>query len=106
MSSRDEPARTLEALRELGHQPEPVLKAIRQKCLECSGGSHAEVADCLVRECALFPFRLGKNPWRVPVSEAQRQASRRNAAALANPVKITGSSAGSEAVATSPPVTR
>lgn len=79
-----EPARTPEALRALGHQPEPVLRAIRRKCLDCSGGSHAEVADCVVRQCDLYPFRLGKNPWRPPVSAAQRQASRRNAATLAN----------------------
>jgi hypothetical protein len=86
------PDGTPDTLRALGHQPEPVLKAIRRKCLDCSGGSHAEVADCLVTNCALFPFRLGKNPWRAPASEAQRQASRRNVATLANPVKITGSS--------------
>src|SRR5262249_60667612 len=91
MSVPPEPARTPEALRALGHQPEAVLKAIRRKCLDCSGGSHAEVADCLVRQCPLFPFRFGKNPWRPPASEAQRQASRRNVATLANPVKITGS---------------
>jgi hypothetical protein len=91
MSTSAEPSRTPEALRALGHQPEAVLKAIRRKCLECSGGSHAEVTDCLVRQCPLFPFRLGKNPWRAPVSEAQRQASRRNVATLVHPVKITGS---------------
>lgn len=84
-----EDARTPEALRALGHRPEPMLKAIRRKCLDCSGGSHTEVADCLLRQCPLFPFRLGKNPWRRPVSEAQREASRRNVAMLAKPVKVT-----------------
>jgi hypothetical protein len=98
MSTPAGPPRTPAALRELGHQPEPVLKAIRRKCLDCSGGSRAEVADCLVRGCPLFPFRLGKNPWRRPASEAQREASRRNAVALANPVKITESSATDGAV--------
>src|SRR5262245_40670350 len=99
MSAPAEPARTADALHALGHRPESVLKAIRRKCLDCSGGSHAEVADCLVRQCALFPFRFGKNPWRAPVSEAQRQASRRNAATLASPVKITGSSSSDKAPA-------
>ena len=56
-----------------------------------SGSMVAEVAGCLVKNCALYPFRMGKNPWRPPVSEAQRQASRRNVATLANPLKITGS---------------
>jgi len=40
------------------------LKAIRAKCLECSGGSVGEVRNCLVPECALFPFRFGTNPSR------------------------------------------
>ena len=40
----------------------PVLAAIRAKCLDCSGGNRAEVADCLVRSCPLWPFRSGANP--------------------------------------------
>jgi hypothetical protein len=67
-------------LQAMGFEPVPVLRAIRAKCLDCSGGSHAEVADCLVRSCALFPFRMGKNPWRSEVSEARREAGRRFAA--------------------------
>jgi hypothetical protein len=55
-------------LQAMGHEPGPVLKAIRRKCLDCSGGSAAEVADCLVKNCALYPFRMGKNPWRVEMS--------------------------------------
>ena len=77
----------------MGFEPVPVLWAIRAKCLDCSGGSHPEVADCLVKTCALYPFRIGRNPWRVEASESQRDASRRNAAKLKDAVKITGSSA-------------
>ena len=40
------------------------VKAIRAFCLECSCGSTAEVKDCRVHKCPLFPFRLGKNPYR------------------------------------------
>jgi hypothetical protein len=80
-------------LQAMGFEPVPVLRAIRAKCLDCSGGSHAEVADCLVKTCALYPFRMGRNPWRVKASESQREASRRNAAKLKETVKITGSSA-------------
>jgi hypothetical protein len=65
-----------ENLQVLGHQPMPVLKAIRAKCLDCSGGIQAEVRDCLVRNCALYPFRMGSNPWRAPVSDEQRSAAR------------------------------
>jgi hypothetical protein len=59
-------------LQAMGHEPGPVLKAIRRKCLDCSGGSAAEVADCLVKNCALYPFRMGKNAWRVEMSPEQR----------------------------------
>lgn len=37
-------------------------RAIRWKCLDCSGGSAAEVAACTVSECPLFPHRLGRRP--------------------------------------------
>jgi hypothetical protein len=73
---------TPDALHALGHQPQPVLKAIRAKCLDCSGGSHAEVADCVVRGCTLYPFRMGRNPWRAQVSDARREAARKAAARL------------------------
>jgi len=68
----------------LGHMPTPVLKAIRAKCLDCSGGMQSEVRDCLVHDCALFPFRLGTNPWRTPMSE-ERRAVARETFAKANP---------------------
>lgn len=37
--------------------------AIRAKCVECSGGSLKEVQECRVTKCALYPFRMGKNPY-------------------------------------------
>lgn len=33
-------------------------KAVRDKCLECSGGTPAEVELCELEECPLFPFRM------------------------------------------------
>lgn len=41
-----------------------ILKAIRQKCLRCSGDSSTEVKHCNVPKCELYPFRTGKNPYR------------------------------------------
>jgi hypothetical protein len=38
------------------------IKAIREKCLECSGGSRQEVRYCPITRCALWPYRLGKRP--------------------------------------------
>ena len=39
-----------------------ILKAIRRRCLDCSGGSQAEVRTCECETCPLHPFRMGKNP--------------------------------------------
>ena len=55
------------------------IKAIRAKCIDCSGGNKAEVRKCVIPECPLFPFRMGKNPFRKPLTEEQREARRRSA---------------------------
>jgi hypothetical protein len=39
-----------------------VLKAIRLRCLDCSGNSLCEVRSCNFDTCPLHPFRFGKNP--------------------------------------------
>ena len=41
-----------------------VLRAIRLKCYDCSCYQSNEVRDCSVTNCPLYPFRLGKNPFR------------------------------------------
>jgi hypothetical protein len=40
------------------------VKAIREKCLECSSFQPKEVRLCPHSTCALYPFRFGKNPNR------------------------------------------
>tara|TARA_R100001369_G_scaffold46737_3_gene73115 strand:- start:15360 stop:15602 length:243 start_codon:yes stop_codon:yes gene_type:complete len=55
-----------------GHVSTPVLKAIKKNCIECSGGSFAEVKECTVYKCHMWPFRLGKNPWRKEMSQEQK----------------------------------
>ena len=35
-------------------------EAIRQKCYQCSSDEWKEVRDCKKKDCALFPFRTGK----------------------------------------------
>ncbi|MEW6195601.1 MAG: hypothetical protein AB1521_10650 [Bacteroidota bacterium] len=40
------------------------VKAIKAKCLDCSGGSKKEVRECIIQDCPLYTFRLGKNPNR------------------------------------------
>lgn len=41
--------------------PKP-LRAIRMKCVDCSGGSKKEVKECRVTHCALYPYRMGRYP--------------------------------------------
>jgi hypothetical protein len=41
--------------------PKP-LKAIREKCCDCSGGSEKEVRECPIKTCALWSYRMGKYP--------------------------------------------
>ena len=48
--------------------------AIRAKCIECSCGSRKEVADCHITKCALWPFRMGKDPFRA-ARNAERAAA-------------------------------
>ena len=38
------------------------MRAIRAKCLDCSNGSTHEVKLCLIDDCELYMYRLGKNP--------------------------------------------
>lgn len=44
-------------------QAEPILKVIRRKCIDCSAGQPAEVRNCPVTACALWPYRMGENPF-------------------------------------------
>lgn len=43
------------------------LKAIRAKCIDCCCGDRQEIKYCTVEKCALYPYRMGKNPNRTGV---------------------------------------
>jgi hypothetical protein len=51
--------------------------AIRAKCLDCCGGSPAEVRRCGAVDCALWAFRTGTDPVRETreMSDEQRVAA-------------------------------
>lgn len=68
------PLTTAEEYLEAGYEPMSPIKALRAKCLDCSGGSYLEVMHCQVGGCPSYPFRLGHDPWRkkAEVTEAQR----------------------------------
>jgi hypothetical protein len=46
-----------------GHHAAPILKVIRAKCLHCSYGQPSEIAKCTAVGCALWPHRIGTNPF-------------------------------------------
>jgi hypothetical protein len=46
-----------------------ILDAIRRKCLDCAGFQPGEVAQCPIIRCALWPYRLGRNPFHARASE-------------------------------------
>ena len=77
---RDPDQMTAEELIALGHNPMSPLKALRLRCIDCCAGSSLEVRLCTAVSCPSWPFRLGRNPWRPPASEAQRAWGRRLAA--------------------------
>ena len=61
-------------LEEIGHRPTPLLRVIREKCLDCSHTA-SEVRRCTAVDCSLWPYRMGENPLRAERSEAQKAAS-------------------------------
>lgn len=38
------------------------VKAIRAKCLDCCCESVKEVRECTVKNCPLWPYRMGRRP--------------------------------------------
>lgn len=54
------------------------IKAIREHCIECCGGSSNEVKLCTAVQCPLYAFRFGKNPYRKSreMSEQEKEVLR------------------------------
>ena len=63
-------------LAKLGFEPMSPLKALRLRCLDCCCFSPNEVKHCVSTNCPSWPFRMGTNPWRAPVSDERREAAR------------------------------
>jgi hypothetical protein len=53
------------------------LGAIKRRCLDCSGYSHAGVRECHYTACDLHPFRMGNNPNRKMNAEQRELAAQR-----------------------------
>jgi hypothetical protein len=50
------------------------LKAIRDRCLDCSGFDKAEVKACRMTKCDLHPFRMGKGNRAANMTDERRAA--------------------------------
>jgi len=51
------------SLKTLGHGRRSPTKAMRAFCVDCMGGNRAEVRRCSSVGCALWPYRMGRNPF-------------------------------------------
>lgn len=40
-----------------------VMRAIREKCIDCCAGQPYEVKLCTIADCSLYPYRFGRDPW-------------------------------------------
>lgn len=60
------------------------LRAIRAKCIDCSAGSIKEVRECVMLDCPLYPYRLGKSPNSKPriLTDEEREALRQRMARM------------------------
>lgn len=74
---RDPRTMSTDELEQLGHARVSPLRALRLNCLDCCNGSAQEVRLCTAVTCPSWPFRMGRNPWSGPVSEARREHGRR-----------------------------
>lgn len=59
-------------MQEIEYKKSPI-KAIRAKCIECFGGEVYQVKGCLDKNCPLYPYRFGKNPYREPKQYTDEQ---------------------------------
>lgn len=51
----------------------PIMSVIRAKCLDCCSNDRSEVRKCTAVSCALWPYRMGSNPFRSrELSDEQR----------------------------------
>lgn len=49
------------------------VKVIRENCLDCIG-SYTEIEKCTAEKtCKLWPFRMGKNPYRKKVEMSEER---------------------------------
>jgi hypothetical protein len=72
---RDPRRMKVDELHASGHAKRPLLQAIRENCIECCGGSHAEVRRCGQVACPFWPYRMNANPFRKDVVKSEAKAA-------------------------------
>ncbi|MGL4415249.1 hypothetical protein [Roseinatronobacter monicus] len=92
---RDPRAMSADELQQLGHTRVSPLRALRLKCLDYCNDSAQEVPLCTAVDCPSWPFRMGRNPWRDPLGDAERarraaMMDRNRVSAATEPVKSHG----------------
>lgn len=55
------------------------MKAIRLKCLQCTCGQFQEIRDCTIKDCALYPYRMGHRPKKETSQDATCEESKNEA---------------------------
>ena len=61
----------------LGEEITSAQKAIRAKCLDCCAYQKEEVKLCTCCTCPLWPFRMGKNPYKKKKEFTEEQLAER-----------------------------
>lgn len=74
MSGRDPRKMSAADLEACGLAKQSRGDAIRAHCTDCCVGNTAEIRRCALHTCPLWPFRMGTDPWRTPMSDERRQA--------------------------------
>ncbi len=72
-------------LRATGHEKRSLKKVIRAKCLDCCVGQLSEVAQCTAIRCALWPYRMGRDPFALPRGKGSQSGFKRIVKLAKNP---------------------
>lgn len=51
------------------------MTAIRARCVQCANGQPSEVRLCPAKTCALWPMRMGDNPYNLKTRKGLAKAA-------------------------------
>lgn len=49
------------------------IRAIREKCLDCTCDQIKEIRECPTTECSLWPYRMAKRPSKLTIEAYESQ---------------------------------